>query len=197
MLTRKEAVRINKGLGEIKREIASNRFKAEAGMEDIHMAVEARLIEKIGALGGKLHTGRSRNDQVALDVRLFLKDRIYEIVWMLHQFKKALVETAQKNAGVIMPGYTHLQRAQPVLFAHHMLAYYEMFKRDTGRLLDCLYRADEMPLGAGALAGSPYRLDRKFTARLLGFSRVTANSMDLVSDRDAVIEFLSAASIMR
>ncbi len=191
-----EARRIINGLKEVEKEIASGKAKLAPELEDIHMAVEALLTRKIGPLGGKLHTGRSRNDQVALDIRLYLRDEIYEILGLAHGFKRALVETAEANLDTVMPGYTHLQRAQPVLLAHHLLSYYEMLKRDTGRLLDCLDRMDEMPLGAGALAGSPYALDRRYAARLLGFSRVTDNSLDSVSDRDFVIEFLSAASIL-
>ena len=196
ILTRKEAASIIEGLKAVEREISEGRFTFTPEMEDIHMAVERRLTEKIGPLGGKLHTGRSRNDQVALDIRLYLKDEIFTIAGLLHELKKAVVEAAEKHIGCIMPGYTHLQRAQPVLFSHHLLAYYEMFKRDTGRLLDCLERTDSMPLGAGALAGSPYELDRRLVAGLLGFSKVTENSMDSVSDRDFAIEFLSVASIL-
>ena len=196
VLTPGEAARIVKGLRAVEREMASGRFEFSVEDEDIHMAVERRLTEKIGPLGGKLHTGRSRNDQVALDMRLYMKDEIYEIADLLHGLKEALVEVAERNADCIMPGYTHLQRAQPVLFAHHMLAYYEMFKRDTGRLLDCLDRTDSSPLGAGALAGSPYGLDRKAAARALGFAGAAENSLDAVSDRDFLLEFLAAASIL-
>ncbi len=196
VLTQKEARRIIAGLKAVEKGIASGALNFSSGMEDVHMAVEAALTGKIGPLGGKLHTGRSRNDQVALDERLFLKDELYAIISLLHEFKTAVVETAERGARCVMPGYTHLQRAQPVLFAHHMLAYYEMFKRDTGRLLDCLERTDEMPLGSGALAGSPYPLDRRYAAKLLGFSRITENSIDAVSDRDFILEFLSAASIL-
>lgn len=196
ILNDKEARKIINGLKSVEKEIDAGKIEFTAAMEDIHMAVEARLTEKIGPLGGKLHTGRSRNDQVAVDIRLFLKDQIFEIIHLLHHFRQAIVDVAEENIDVIMPGYTHLQRAQPVLLAHHMLAYYEMFVRDTSRLIDCLDRMDEMPLGAGALAGSPYNLDRHHAAGLLGFSRVTENSLDSVSDRDFIIEFLSAASIM-
>ncbi len=196
VLTRAEADKIAKGLKSVEREIDSGEFEFTVDMEDIHMAVEQRLTEKIGALGGKLHTGRSRNDQVALDIRLYLKDEIYEVVTLIHNLKLAVVEAAEEGVEVVMPGYTHLQRAQPVSFAHHMLAYYEMFKRDTGRFLDCLDRLDFLPLGSGALAGSPYELDRELAARLLGFAGVTENSMDSVSDRDFAIEFASAASIL-
>lgn len=196
ILTEKESKKIINGLKAVQKEIAEGKIEFTPDMEDIHMAVEARLTEKIGPLGGKLHTGRSRNDQVAVDIRLFLKDELFEILHLLEHFKQAIVDVAEANIDVIMPGYTHLQRAQPVLLSHHMLAYYEMFVRDTGRLIDCLNRMDEMPLGAGALAGSPYKLDRHYGAELLGFSRVTENSLDSVSDRDFIIEFLSAASIM-
>ncbi|MBI5234944.1 MAG: argininosuccinate lyase [Deltaproteobacteria bacterium] len=196
VLTRKEARRIIAGLKAVEKEIASGALKFSSGMEDVHMAVEAALTGKIGPLGGKLHTGRSRNDQIALDERLYLKDELYAIISLLHALKTAVVETAERGAGSVMPGYTHLQRAQPVLFVHHLLAYYEMFKRDTGRFIDCLERTDEMPLGSGALAGSPYPLDRRYAAKLLGFSRITENSIDAVSDRDFILEFLSSASIL-
>ncbi|MBI5642568.1 MAG: argininosuccinate lyase [Deltaproteobacteria bacterium] len=196
ILTEREAKKIISGLKEVEKEIDAGKLAFTTGMEDIHMAVEGRLTEKIGALGGKLHTGRSRNDQVALDIRLYLKDEIYGIIALLHDLKAAVVEVAEKNFDCIMPGYTHLQRAQPVLLAHHLLAYYEMFKRDTARLFDSLERTDSMPLGAGALAGSPYDLNRGLTAKLLGFKDVTENSLDSVADRDFIIEFLSAASII-
>lgn len=196
VLSGREAERIVRGLKSVEREISGGSFTFTPGMEDIHMAVEKRLIEKIGPLGGKIHTGRSRNDQVALDVRLYLKDEIYGIAGLLHEFKKVLAEIARDNLECVMPGYTHLQRAQPVLLSHHLLAYYEMIKRDTDRFMDCLERTDAMPLGAGALAGSPYNLDRFLTARLLGFSKVTENSIDSVADRDFIIEFLAASSIL-
>jgi len=196
ILTEKESKRIIAGLKAVEKEIDAGKIEFGASMEDIHMAVESRLTEKIGPLGGKLHTGRSRNDQVAVDIRLYLMDQVFEILHLLHEFRRSLVEVAEANLDVIMPGYTHLQRAQPVLLSHHLLAYYEMFHRDASRLADCLNRMDEMPLGAGALAGSPYDLDRNYAARLLGFSRVTENSLDSVSDRDFIMEFLSAASIM-
>ncbi len=196
VLTKAEARKIITGLKKVESELSRGVFCPGPECEDIHMAVEGRLAELIGPLGGKLHTGRSRNDQVALDIRLYLKDEIGVLLGYLNRFKAALLGLAEANLDVIMPGYTHLQRAQPVLLAHHLLAYYEMFSRDTTRLMDCLDRFDELPLGAGALAGSPYKLNRKLTAKLLGFSRITANSMDSVSDRDFAIEFLSAASIV-
>ncbi len=196
ILTPGECDRIIKGLKSIEREISTGRFNFTPEMEDIQMAVEKRLFEKIGKTAGKLHTARSRNDQVALDTRLYLRDEVKEILKLLLSLKRAVVAVAKKNMDCIMPGYTHLQRAQPVLFGHHMLAYYEMFKRDTARFNNCLDTIDAMPLGSGALAGSPYELDRRYAARLLGFTRISANSMDAVSDRDFLIEFLSAASIL-
>ena len=196
VLTKGECKRIGVALRAIEREIASGRVRFGAADEDIHMAIEGRLIKKLGPLGGKLHTGRSRNDQVATDVRLYLKDEIFIIAGLLHDLKVALVEVAEANLGCVMPGYTHLQRAQPVLLSHHLLAYYEMFTRDSARLFDCLERTDELPLGSGALAGSPYKLDRAYAARLLGFARVCQNSMDAVGSRDFIVEFLGAASII-
>ncbi|MBI5233223.1 MAG: argininosuccinate lyase [Deltaproteobacteria bacterium] len=195
ILTRKECASIIKGLKVVEKEIASGRSVFGPDVEDIHMAIEKRLTEKIGPVGGKLHTGRSRNDQVALDVRLYLKDEIQEILGLIRTLQKTLVDVAEKNLDIVMPGYTHLQRAQPVLLSHHLLAYFEMFERDKGRLLDCLKRMDVSPLGAGALAGSPYRLDRGYTAGLLGFAGATRNSLDSVSDRDFCIEFVSASAM--
>ncbi|MEE9591589.1 MAG: argininosuccinate lyase, partial [Thermodesulfobacteriota bacterium] len=196
IITKREAERIVGGLKSIEREIASNRFTLTPDMEDIHMAIERRLIEKLGALGGKLHTGRSRNDQVALDVRLYLRDEIHEIQLLINRLKGTLVDVAKENLDVIMPGYTHLQRAQPILLSHHLLAYYEMLGRDHERLEECLKRINIMPLGAGALAGTPYPLDRDFVAKELSFSKVTDNSLDSVSDRDFCIELLGIASIL-
>ncbi len=196
VLKKSETAKIVSGLKRVDKEIKAGKFKLRAEMEDIHMAVEARLTKHIGLLGGKLHTGRSRNDQVALDTRLYLKEETVEILKLLKGLKEVLAILAEKNIDTVMPGYTHLQRAQPVLLAHHLLAYYEMLKRDTERLTDCLKRTDEMPLGAGALAGSPYKLDRKYAAKLLGFRKITANSLDSVSDRDFAIEFISAAAIL-
>ena len=160
------------------------------------MAIEKRLIEKTGPVGGKLHTARSRNDQVALDIRLYLRDEIGEVKGLIRELQKTFVGIAKKNLDCIMPGYTHLQRAQPILFSHHLLAYYEMLKRDNERLADCYKRVNVMPLGSGALAGSPYPLNREFVAKELGFTGVTGNSLDAVSDRDFCIEFCSAAAIL-
>ncbi|MFZ3073390.1 MAG: argininosuccinate lyase [Thermodesulfobacteriota bacterium] len=195
-LKKNEASSIIKGLWLIEKEIYSGKFVFTSDMEDIHTAIEKRLIEKIGKLGGKLHTGRSRNDQIVLDERLYLKDEIASILALIKEFQKTIFEIAKKHVDTVMPGYTHLQRAQPVLFAHHLLAYYEMLKRDFDRFSDCLKRTDCMPLGSGALAGSPYNLDRKFTAKMLGFSSVTENSLDAVSDRDFGLEFLASSAIL-
>jgi argininosuccinate lyase len=196
VITKKEAERIAGGLRSIEREITSNKFTFTPDMEDIHMAIERRLIEKLGPLGGKLHTGRSRNDQVALDIRLYLRDEIREIQRLINRLQRTLVDVAKENLDVIMPGYTHLQRAQPVLLSHHLLAYYEMLGRDRERFEGCFKRINIMPLGAGALAGTAYPLDRNFIAKELEFSKVTNNSLDSVSDRDFCIEFLSIASIL-
>ena len=196
VISAKECARLIKGLASVEREIEAGRVELTASSEDIHMAVEKRLIEKLGPLGGKLHTARSRNDQVALDTRLFIKEEILGILALLLALRRALLTVAKQNVETVMPGYTHLQRAQPVTLAHHMLAYAEMFGRDCERLSGCIERADVMPLGSGALAGSPYNLDRAYTAKLLGFSRVSENSMDAVSSRDYIIEFLSGGAIL-
>jgi argininosuccinate lyase len=188
ILTVEEQEKIENGLIQIKEMIDNGNFEFHISDEDIHMAVEKKLIESIGSLGGKLHTGRSRNDQVALDIRMYLKKEILNIKDLLKLLMEAIVEVAESNKDVIMPGYTHLQRAQPILFSHHMMAYYEMMKRDLDRLEDCFKRVDVMPLGAGALAGTTYPLDRHYVAELLGFSKVTENSLDTVSDRDFIIE---------
>tara|TARA_B000000460_G_scaffold244561_1_gene214859 strand:- start:187 stop:1446 length:1260 start_codon:yes stop_codon:yes gene_type:complete len=183
------------GLTVIEREIDDDKFPWDASLEDIHMNIESRLIQNIGSTGGKLHTGRSRNDQISLDLRLYTKDVIGTTLLGIKEVQIALIDLAAANSKVIMPGYTHLQRAQPVLFAHHMLAYFKMFTRDVGRFQDCYVRADVMPLGSGALAGVPYPTDREFLASELGFALISTNSMDAVSDRDFLVEFQSAASI--
>jgi len=190
-----EAVAIIKGLNSIRKEIERGKFQFKTDLEDIHMNVEARLFEKIGEVAGKLHTARSRNDQMALDLRLFVKEEILKTIGKIRALQIALVELAGANKDVIMPGYTHLQQAQPILLAHHVLAYFEMFQRDKERFQDCLGRADFMPLGSGALAGVPYPIDREFVARQLGFSKVSNNSLDAVSDRDFIIEYEAAAAI--
>ena len=190
----KEAEILVIGLNGIKEEIALGQFLFKAELEDIHMHIEARLIEKIGEVGGKLHTARSRNDQVALDMRLFTKDAIANTLVGLGELQKALVALAEANKKVVIPGYTHLQTAQPVLLAHHLLAYFEMLQRDTARFIDCLKRVDVMPLGSGALTGVAYNVDRQFLAKELGFQAVSQNSLDAVSDRDFILEYQAAAS---
>jgi argininosuccinate lyase len=194
IITDKEADAIVIGLNGIKEEFALGQFLFKPELEDIHMHIEARLIDKIGRVGGKLHTARSRNDQVALDVRLFTKDAIANTLVGLGELQKALVGLAEANKEAVIPGYTHLQIAQPVLLAHHLLAYFEMLQRDTARFIDCLKRVDVLPLGSGALAGVAYNIDREFLAKELGFGRVSQNSLDAVSDRDFILEYESAAS---
>jgi argininosuccinate lyase len=195
IITDKEADAIVLGLDGIKEELALGQFVFKAELEDIHMHIEARLMEKVGDVGGKLHTARSRNDQVVLDMRLFAKDAIANTLVELGGLQKALVALAEANKEVIIPGYTHLQLAQPVLLAHHLLAYFEMLQRDTARFIDCLKRVDVLPLGSGALAGVAYNIDRQFLAKELGFSQVSQNSLDTVSDRDFIIEYEAAASL--
>jgi len=194
IITKTESRRIIKGLQDILREIAAGAFEFSIGLEDIHMNIEDRLIRKIGPVGGKLHTARSRNDQVALDIRMYLRDEIAEIHELLGLLQTVLISLAGLHCDVVMPGYTHLQRAQPVLFGHHLLAYYEMFDRDRGRLVDCFRRVNVMPLGAGALAGTVLPIDRAYVARLLAFTEVCENSIDAVSDRDFSIEFTAACA---
>ena len=195
IISQEEAKIIEKGLASIADEIEQGKFQFKPELEDIHMAIEARLFELVGEVAGKLHTARSRNDQVALDLRLFTKEAISETLAKLRQFQQALISLAEENMNVVMPGYTHLQPAQPVLLAHHLLAYFEMFQRDVERFSDALKRTDVMPLGSGALAGVAYKIDREFLARELGFSQLSHNSMDAVSDRDFVIEYQADASI--
>lgn len=195
IISNKEAEIITKGLASIKEEIEQGKVQFKPELEDIHMNIEARLIEKVGEVGGKLHTARSRNDQVALDMRLFTKEAIGDTLSGLKKFQQALINLAETNKNVVMPGYTHLQRAQPVLLAHHLLAYFEMLRRDTDRFNDCLKRSDVMPLGSGAIAGVAYDIDREFLAKELGFSQLSRNSLDAVSDRDFVVEYEAAASI--
>lgn len=196
ILTEEEFENIESGLHEIEEEIASGRFPFDPELEDVHMNIEAELTRRIGDAGAKLHTARSRNDQVALDLRLYLRDEISALCDLVAAFQRALVGLAERHAAALMPGYTHLQRAQPVFIAHHLLAYVEMAARDCGRLQDCAKRLDRMPLGSGAIAGSTIVLDREAMARELGFSAVTQNSMDAVSDRDFGCELLSALAIL-
>ena len=195
IITGEDAVAITQGLREIEREIEDGEFAWRPELEDIHMNVESRLHEKIGDAAGRLHTARSRNDQIALDIRMFVKDAIGEVLAAILDLRTSLVGQAESNADAVMPGYTHVQRAQPVLFAHHMLAYFEMLGRDAARFRQAFKRADVMPLGSGALAGLPYLIDREFVARELGFSRISRNSMDAVADRDFLLDFQSAAAI--
>ena len=196
IIAKEDADAIVAGLKAILTDIEDGKVEFSLDNEDIHMNIETILTERIGAAGKRLHTGRSRNDQVAVDFRLFVKQEIPKIVDMLLDLEDVLVNKASENLDVVMPGYTHLQRAQPTTFAHYMMAYANMFRRDVTRLEDCLERLDECPPGAGALATSTYPVDRQMTAKLLGFAKPTENSMDSVSDRDYAIEFLSACSIM-
>ena len=195
VITDEEASVLIQGLGRIGREIERGRFEFDDSLEDIHMHIESRLVQEVGKVAQKLHTGRSRNDQVALDVRLYLREQTLAIIDALSRWRRAIVAFAKTHIETVLPGYTHLQRAQPVLLAHHFMAYYEMFTRDSERFSDCLGRINVMPLGSAALAGTTYPIDREYAASLLDFPRVSANSMDAVSDRDFVIEFLAAASI--
>lgn len=191
-----ECQKITDGLKKIDQEISSGKFVFSAADEDIHMAIEKRLHLLIGDVAGKLHTARSRNDQVAVDTKLFVREHTQEVLIKIKSLQSIFVMLAEKNLNTILPGYTHLQRAQPILLAHHLLAYFEMLERDASRFLDNLIRSDQCPLGAGALAGSPFLLDRKWVAKNLAFGDVTHNSLDSVSDRDFVLDFLSAASIL-
>ncbi|QTN24072.1 argininosuccinate lyase [Rhizobacter sp. AJA081-3] len=186
---------IQRGMAQIRAEIESGAFDWKLALEDVHLNIEARLTQLVGDAGKRLHTGRSRNDQVATDVRLWLRDEIDAIVLLLIELQRALVEVAEKNAEVILPGFTHLQVAQPVSFGHHLLAYVEMFSRDAERLADVRRRTNRLPLGSAALAGTSYPLDRERVARTLGMEGVCQNSLDAVSDRDFAIEFSAAASL--
>jgi argininosuccinate lyase len=196
ILTGDETELIINGLTSILADIEAGNFTFEIALEDIHMNVEKRLTERIGPVGGKLHTARSRNDQVALDTHMYMKAAIQSIAALVHRLEQSLLEVAEANIDVILPGYTHLQRAQPVLFSHHLLAYFHMLARDFDRLRGVWDRTDIMPLGAGALAGTTFPIDRRMVAEELKFSRIYANSMDAVSDRDYILEFLSFASIL-
>ena len=191
-----DADKIAEGLQIVLKKIESGVAELTEEHEDIHMNVEKLLIEEVGTVGGKLHTGRSRNDQVALDMRLYLRDAIGTIIQLLIDVERALISQAKANLDTVMPGYTHLQRAQPVLFGHHMMAYVFMFQRDVERLTDSLKRVNKSPLGAGALAGTTFPIDRQFVAERLGFDGICENSLDAVSDRDFVVEFLSNASLI-
>ncbi|MDI6822215.1 MAG: argininosuccinate lyase [Actinomycetota bacterium] len=196
IIPKEDAGKITRGLKEIEREIEAGKFRFDIADEDIHMSIERALIEKVGPLGGKLHTARSRNDQIALDIRMYLKEEILKIGNLIRTLQKALLNLAKENTEVIMPGYTHLQRAQPVLFSHHIMAYFFMLGRDIDRLKSCYERTDAMPLGSAALAGTSFPIDREFVAKELGFSKIAENSMDAVSDRDFLVEFLSSLSLL-
>jgi argininosuccinate lyase len=195
IITAGEQADIERGLLGIKADIDGGSFEWKESLEDVHMNVEAELTKRIGAAGGKLHTARSRNDQVALDVRLYTRDEVDQIVALIRSLQRALVECAEREEGAVMPGYTHLQRGQPVLFAHHLLAYVEMLERDAARLRDARVRINVMPLGSGALAGSTILLDRQLVASELDFPAITQNSMDAVSDRDFVAEVLFSIAL--
>ena len=196
VLTEAERDQIITGLEEIRAEIVSGKFTWSMSLEDVHMNIEALLTQRIGITGKKLHTGRSRNDQVATDIRLYMRDEIDAIAKELTRLQQGLLGLAEANADTIMPGFTHLQTAQPVTFGHHLLAWFEMLQRDYSRLLDCRKRMNYLPLGAAALAGTTYPIDRAYTAQLLGFEAPTENSLDSVSDRDFAIEFCAFASIL-
>jgi len=196
VLTQQECKTIIDGLDAIESDIESGNFAWSTKLEDVHMNIEARLTDRIGDTGKKLHTGRSRNDQVATDIRLYLRDEINAVLSELKRLQQGILKLAETEAETIMPGFTHLQTAQPVTFGHHLLAWCEMLFRDVARFQDCQSRVNIMPLGAAALAGTSYPIDRAYTAELLGFDSVSENSLDAVSDRDFVIEFVSAASIL-
>lgn len=195
IITADDAAALCKGLEKIKGDLDRGEFEFDDRLEDIHMHIEARLLEEVGTVADKLHTARSRNDQVVLDVRMYLRDETGHVLEALTLMRGVLVKMARDHIEVIMPGYTHLQRAQPVLFSHHLMAYYEMLSRDQDRFRDGLKRIDVMPLGSAALAGTTFPIDRELTANLLNFSEISANSIDSVSDRDFIVEFLSAASL--
>jgi len=196
IISPKDTKQILFGLNKIKEEIQKGKFKFSDSREDIHMNIEYALIKKIGITGGKLHTARSRNDQVALDLRLFLRYEVEEILKLIKNFQRTLVSLSEKYIDIAMPGYTHLQKAQPILLSHHLLAYFEMFKRDIKRFEDCLHSINVLPLGSAALAGTSLPIDRKYVARLLKFPEISKNSLDAVSDRDFAVEFLSASCVL-
>lgn len=196
ILPQDDVEKIKEGLRTVLGKIREGKIEFSVSDEDIHMNIEKNLIEEIGPVGGKLHTGRSRNDQVATDMHLYLRSRVIEIVGMLHALQEALIGQAKENLDTIIPGYTHLQRAQPILFAHHLMAYVSMFQRDAERLIDSYKRINMLPLGAGALAGTTFPIDRHFVAEQLQFDRIYENSLDAVSDRDFIVEFLADASLI-
>ncbi|MEE4265117.1 MAG: argininosuccinate lyase [Desulfobacteraceae bacterium] len=195
ILAEDEANMLIQGLEKIRQEIDENRLEFDDCLEDIHMHIESRLIDIAGPVAQKLHTARSRNDQIAVDTRMYLRDETSRIIHRLCRLQKVIVDLAHQHLETVLPGYTHMQRAQPVLLAHHLMAYYEMFLRDIQRLEDCSKRINVMPLGSAALAGTTYPIDRAYTAELLGFEAISANSIDAVADRDFVIEFLATAAL--
>ncbi len=196
VLTREECDAIQAGLRAIGEEIEGGRLEWRTALEDVHMNIETALVERIGEVGKKLHTGRSRNDQIATDLRLYLRDQITGIAMLLADLMAALLDAAERESASLMPGLTHLQTAQPVTFGHHLMAWYEMLARDGSRLRDCYVRTNVLPLGAAALAGTSYPIDREFSAVQLGFERVSHNSLDAVSDRDFAIEFTACAALI-
>jgi argininosuccinate lyase len=196
IINKRDAQKIVKGLKDIASEIGKGEFEWKKELEDVHMNIEAALIEKIGPVGGKLHTARSRNDQIALDLRLYLREEMKGLIDMIKRVQSILLRLADRHSSSFMPGYTHLQRAQPVILGHHLLAYVEMLQRDRARYEDALKRVNTLPLGSCALAGTTLPIDRAFVAKLLRFERISENSMDAVSDRDFVIEFISVGAIM-
>jgi argininosuccinate lyase len=196
IISQEDSAKIVEGLRGLAQEIESGKFRFREDLEDIHMNIESALIRKIGEAGGKLHTGRSRNDQIALDLRLYLREETKKILTLVKDFQQTLLKIAAKHLDSVMPGYTHLQRAQPVLLSHHLLAYVEMFQRDKDRLQDAYKRINILPLGASALAGTTFPIDRDYVAELLSFDDVSKNSIDTVSDRDFVLEFLSDAAVL-
>ena len=196
ILSAQEVQDIVAGLEGIREDIVAGRFEWSVSLEDVHMNIESELTRRIGMTGKKLHTGRSRNDQVATDIRLYVRDEIDSICATLHRLQLALLDIAEREADTIMPGFTHLQTAQPITFGHHMMAWFEMLERDHGRLRDCRARLNYSPLGAAALAGTSYPIEREYTAQLLGFTAATRNSLDSVSDRDFAIELAAAASLI-
>ncbi len=196
IITKEESQTIIQGLESIRQDIENGHVEFKVELEDIHMNIETLLIQRIGEVGKKLHTARSRNDQVAVDIRLYLRDALLDICKSLKNLLSTLIDHGEKHIDTVMPGYTHLQRAQPVTFAYYMMAYFQMFKRDYERLMDCYKRVNIMPLGSGALAGTTYPTDREFLAEALGFSAVSENGLDAVSDRDFVIEFINDSAII-
>tara|TARA_Y100000996_G_scaffold407549_1_gene385280 strand:- start:1666 stop:3060 length:1395 start_codon:yes stop_codon:yes gene_type:complete len=190
IISSNDANEICSGLTQIEEEIINNKFTWKYELEDIHMNIESRLNELIGDIAGKLHTARSRNDQIALDMRLFLKETILDTIILLLELQSTILSRAEENIDIVLPGYTHMQRAQPLLLSHHLMAYYNMFSRDITRFENNYTETDVMPLGSGALAGVPYPIDREFVSKELGFSKISTNSMDSISDRDYILEFL-------